>query len=221
MGQFMCKLWKAKEVRILMMGLDAAGKTTILYTLKLGEVVTTIPTIGFNVETIQEKKLGLTFTAWDVGGRDKIRPLMRHYFPNTDALLYIVDSTDDERLDDALSELCQCLNEDELRDSIFMLLCNKQDKPNAMTAEDIHKKFSEKCGTKKDIGVFPVSGINRETLMEPLKWLSERLASRQTWNVTKSSVTEAKDIVKPVTNPVGYFKQSWFYFTSLFQATEN
>ena len=58
-------------------GLDAAGKTTILYKLKLGEVVTTIPTIGFNVETVEYKNI--SFTVWDVGGQDKIRPLWRHY----------------------------------------------------------------------------------------------------------------------------------------------
>ena len=59
-------------------GLDAAGKTTILYKLKLGEIVTTIPTIGFNVETVEYKNI--SFTVWDVGGQDKIRPLWRHYF---------------------------------------------------------------------------------------------------------------------------------------------
>src|SRR3569833_64894 len=64
-------------MRILMVGLDAAGKTTILYKLKLGEVVTTIPTIGFNVETVEYKNL--KFTMWDVGGQDKLRPLWRHY----------------------------------------------------------------------------------------------------------------------------------------------
>ena len=63
------------------MGLDAAGKTTILYKLKLGEIVTTIPTIGFNVETVEYKNI--SFTVWDVGGQDKIRPLWRHYFTNT------------------------------------------------------------------------------------------------------------------------------------------
>src|ERR1700760_4966354 len=63
-------------MRILMVGLDAAGKTTILYKLKLGEVVTTIPTIGFNVETVEYKNI--SFTVWDVGGQDKIRPLWRH-----------------------------------------------------------------------------------------------------------------------------------------------
>jgi len=62
-------------------GLDAAGKTTTLYKLKLGEVVTTIPTIGFNVETVEYKNIN--FTVWDVGGQDKIRPLWRHYYQNT------------------------------------------------------------------------------------------------------------------------------------------
>lgn len=65
--------------RILMLGLDAAGKTTILYKLKLNENVTTIPTIGFNVETVKPMK-NVTFTVWDVGGQEKIRQLWRHYF---------------------------------------------------------------------------------------------------------------------------------------------
>ncbi|KAL0348143.1 UNVERIFIED_CONTAM: ADP-ribosylation factor 1 [Sesamum angustifolium] len=63
------RLFAKKEMRILMVGLDAAGKTTILYKLKLGEIVTTIPTIGFNVETVEYKNI--SFTVWDVGGQDK------------------------------------------------------------------------------------------------------------------------------------------------------
>ncbi|XP_031699393.1 ADP-ribosylation factor 1-like 2 [Anarrhichthys ocellatus] len=85
MGNIFTSLFKGlfgkKEMRILMVGLDAAGKTTILYKLKLGEIVTTIPTIGFNVETVEYKNI--SFTVWDVGGQDKIRPLWRHYFQNT------------------------------------------------------------------------------------------------------------------------------------------
>lgn len=71
----------SKVIRDVLVGLDAAGKTTILYKLKLGEIVTTIPTIGFNVETVEYKNI--SFTVWDVGGQDKIRPLWRHYFQNT------------------------------------------------------------------------------------------------------------------------------------------
>lgn len=83
------------ECRCLEIGLDASGKTTILYKLKLGEVVTTIPTIGFNVETVDI--VGLKLTVWDVGGCDKIRPLWRHYYQNTQVLIFIVDLNDDER----------------------------------------------------------------------------------------------------------------------------
>jgi len=82
MGKAISKLFEGlfakKEMRVLMLGLDAAGKTTILYKLKLGEVVSSVPTIGFNVETLEYKKT--KFTVWDVGGQDKIRLLWRHYY---------------------------------------------------------------------------------------------------------------------------------------------
>ena len=90
------KLFGKKDVRILMVGLDAAGKTTILYKLKLGEIVTTIPTIGFNVETVEYKNI--SFTVWDVGGQDKIRPLWRHYYQNTQGVIFVVDSNDRDRV---------------------------------------------------------------------------------------------------------------------------
>lgn len=80
-SKVMGKIFGSKEMRLLMLGLDAAGKTTILYKLKLGQDVTTIPTVGFNVETVTYKNV--KFNVWDVGGQDKIRPLWRHYFSGT------------------------------------------------------------------------------------------------------------------------------------------
>merc|ERR1712054_425103 len=77
-GKLFSRLSGKNDVKFTMVGLDAAGKTTILYKLKLGEIVTTIPTIGFNVETVGWKNI--KFQVWDVGGQDKIRPLWRHYF---------------------------------------------------------------------------------------------------------------------------------------------
>ena len=123
-SQLFDKFFGKKELRILMVGLDAAGKTTILYKLKLGEVVTTIPTIGFNVETVEYKKI--SFTVWDVGGQDKIRPLWRHYYQNTHGLIFVVDSNDRERIDQAKDELHRMLNEDELRDAVLLVFANKQ-----------------------------------------------------------------------------------------------
>ncbi|CAI0626094.1 unnamed protein product [Linum tenue] len=117
-------LFSKKEMRILMVGLDAAGKTTILYKLKLGEIVTTIPTI-----------------VWDVGGQDKIRPLWRHYFQNTQGLIFVVDSNDRDRVVEARDELHRMLNEDELRDAVLLVFANKQDLPNAMNAAEITDKL--------------------------------------------------------------------------------
>lgn len=90
------QFYKKSDYRCLNIGLDASGKTTILYKLKLGEIVTTIPTIGFNVETVSYKNVN--FTIWDVGGCDKIRPLWKHYYQNTQVLIFIVDSNDLERV---------------------------------------------------------------------------------------------------------------------------
>ncbi|GAB5589510.1 hypothetical protein Unana1_04410 [Umbelopsis nana] len=132
-------LFGKKEMRILMVGLDAAGKTTILYKLKLGEIVTTIPTIGFNVETVEYKNI--SFTVWDVGGQDKIRPLWRHYFQNTQGIIFVVDSNDRDRISEARDELQRMLNEDELRDALLLVFANKQDLPNAMNPAEITDKL--------------------------------------------------------------------------------
>jgi len=143
MGLAFTKLWQrmlgSREMRILMVGLDAAGKTTILYKLKLGEVVTTIPTIGFNVETVEYKNI--SFTVWDVGGQDKIRPLWRHYYQGTQGLIFVVDSNDRDRAEDAREELMKMLNEDEMRDAVLLIFANKQDLPNTMPAAEITEKM--------------------------------------------------------------------------------
>lgn len=119
-----------------MLGLDAAGKTTVLYKIKLNESVCTIPTIGFNVETVSPCK-GISFTVWDVGGQDKIRPLWRHYFQNTEGLVYVVDSADRERIEESREELFSILESDEMRDVPVVVMANKQDLPTAMSTSQI------------------------------------------------------------------------------------
>jgi small GTP-binding protein len=82
---------------------------------------------GFNVETVEYKNI--QFTVWDVGGQDKIRPLWRHYFQNTQGIIFVVDSNDRDRIVEAREELQRMLNEDELRDAILLVFANKQDLP--------------------------------------------------------------------------------------------
>ncbi|KAM9296328.1 uncharacterized protein PAF06_017236 [Gastrophryne carolinensis] len=128
------------KARIMMLGLDAAGKTTILYKLKLNETVCTIPTIGFNVETV-EPIPNVMFTVWDVGGQSRIRPLWRHYFSNTDGLVFVVDSTDAERFPEARMELQSILEDDLMRGVPFLVLANKQDLPGARQPVEVEEEL--------------------------------------------------------------------------------
>ncbi|XP_068795026.1 ADP-ribosylation factor-like protein 1 isoform X3 [Struthio camelus] len=128
-------LFGTREMRILILGLDGAGKTTILYRLQVGEVVTTIPTIGFNVETVTYKNL--KFQVWDLGGQTSIRPYWRCYYSNTDAVIYVVDSCDRDRIGISKSELVAMLEEEELKKAILVVFANKQDMEQAMTPTEM------------------------------------------------------------------------------------
>ncbi|KAJ5588563.1 hypothetical protein N7537_011241 [Penicillium hordei] len=167
------RLWGRKEMRILMVGLDAAGKTTILYKLKLGEIVTTIPTIGFNVETVEYKNI--QFTVWDVGGQDKIRPLWRHYFQNTQGIIFVVDSNDRDRIVEAREELQRMLNEDELRDALLLVFANKQDLPNAMSPAEITQQLGLQSLTRRAWFIQSTCATTGDGLYEGLEWLADAL----------------------------------------------
>ncbi|XP_046326340.1 ADP-ribosylation factor 2 [Haliotis cracherodii] len=177
MGNIFQKMFRSlmglKDMRILMVGLDAAGKTTILYKLKLGEIVTTIPTIGFNVETVEYKNIN--FTVWDVGGQDKIRPLWRHYYQNTQGLIFVVDSNDRERISEAREEMNRMLNEDELREAILLVFSNKQDLPNAMNAAEITDKLGLHSLRNRKWYIQATCATSGDGLYEGLDWLSNTL----------------------------------------------
>ncbi|CAN8099436.1 unnamed protein product [Discula destructiva] len=181
MGMTLSTIWKQwlgkKEMRILMVGLDAAGKTTILYKLKLGEIVTTIPTIGFNVETVEYKNI--SFTVWDVGGQDKIRPLWRHYFQNTQGIIFVVDSNDRDRVIEAREELQRMLNEDELRDAALLVFANKQDLPNAMNAAEITDKLGLHSLRSRQWYIQSTCATSGDGLYEGLEWLSSAVKQKQ------------------------------------------
>jgi len=189
MGGFFAKVLEKligkKEMRILMVGLDAAGKTTILYKLKLGEVVTTIPTIGFNVETVEYKSI--SFTVWDVGGQDKIRPLWRHYYQNTQGIIFVVDSNDRERIDDssgsenpsAKEELHRMLAEDELRDAVLLVFANKQDLPNAMSVAEVTERLGLNQLRNRKWYIQATCATTGDGLYEGLDWLSNTLNKKK------------------------------------------
>lgn len=175
LGPLWSRLMGNKEYRILMLGLDAAGKTTLLYKLKLGEVQKTIPTIGFNVEQVEY--CNISFTVWDVGGQDKLRSLWRHYYTGTQGLIFVVDSNDIQRVDLAKQELYRLLSADDLKDCILLVFANKQDLPNALKAQELAAKLD--LQSLHNIWyIQPCCAQDGTGLYEGLDWLSNALAKK-------------------------------------------
>lgn len=165
-----------ENVRIVMLGLDGAGKTTILYKLKLGDVVCTIPTIGFNVETVEYKNI--CFTVWDIGGQKTIRNLWYHYFANTSAVIFVIDSSDVSRIETAKEELHEIMKHDDLKNAVILVLANKQDMPNALSVGELAKQL-ELQGLKQTWHIQGTSATKGEGIYEGLDQLRAMLQNKK------------------------------------------
>jgi small GTP-binding protein len=166
-----------QQCRILMVGLDAAGKTTILYQLKLGEMTNTAPTLGFNVETVAYKNI--EFMVWDMGGQDAIRPLWRHYYENAQALIFVVDSADEERLAEAREELAKLMEEEQLKDAVLLVYANKQDMPEAKGVQDVAEALDLTSIQNRVWYIQACSASNGDGIRDGLDWLAGKLATRK------------------------------------------
>ena len=136
-SNFFSKIFGKKPTKFFMVGLDSAGKTTILYQLKLGEMVQSIPTVGFNIETV--KYQNLTFTLWDMGGAIKIRELWHHYYADSKGAIFVFDSQDlyDNRIELTAKELHGLSSEIAAYNIPLLIFANKQDCEGAMNLENI------------------------------------------------------------------------------------
>uniref|UniRef100_A0A9J2P823 ADP-ribosylation factor-like protein 3 n=1 Tax=Ascaris lumbricoides TaxID=6252 RepID=A0A9J2P823_ASCLU len=124
-----------KELRILLLGLDNAGKTTILKNLASEDIAHITPTQGFNIKSVVSDDVKLN--VWDIGGQRKIRPYWKNYFENTDVLIYVIDSSDRKRFDETGLELLELLEEEKLKSVPVLIYANKQDLVTAAKASEI------------------------------------------------------------------------------------
>ncbi|KAJ3594867.1 hypothetical protein NHX12_004172 [Muraenolepis orangiensis] len=141
MGQRVSQL----EVRVLLLGLDNAGKSTLLYKLKHDKCVATVPTIGFNVEMCEAKRgrSNIALTVWDIGGQRSMRPHWTSFYADTAAVVFVLDSSDLPRLAEARRELECTLRSDLLPPGVpVVVLANKQDAVGALTATELTERFN-------------------------------------------------------------------------------
>uniref|UniRef100_A0A6B2LLA5 ADP-ribosylation factor n=1 Tax=Arcella intermedia TaxID=1963864 RepID=A0A6B2LLA5_9EUKA len=173
MGNLFQKLFMGfgvKEMKIVMIGLDGAGKTTILYKLKFGEV-TTVPTLGVNLEMVQYNNIN--FTVWDLAGQARLRAFWVHYYRNTQGIIFVVNSCDYQRIEEAARELHSVLLEYDLKDSVLLVFANKQDLPNAMSIETISQKLGIHNIKNRMKYIQGTCAITGDGLYEGLDWLSQ------------------------------------------------
>ena len=164
-----------KPTQILILGLDNAGKTQILYCMKLGESITnTIPTMGFNIEEIQYKNL--TFKAWDLGGQQRFREMWHHYYEHTDAVIFVIDSNDRDRFKESKAELHALLNQEILRNCPFLIFANKQDLPQAAEITELKRIFEiGHFDYRGNVHLVACEAINNTRIEKGLDWLSNAI----------------------------------------------
>ncbi|EPB78574.1 ADP-ribosylation factor family protein [Ancylostoma ceylanicum] len=167
---------REREIRVLILGLDNAGKTTITKKF-LGEDLSTVePTLGFNIKTVDFH--GFTINFWDVGGQKSLRSYWRNYFEQTDALIWVVDSGDQERLLACREELRSLLGEERLSGATLLVLANKQDLPSAARVADIAKLLELDEIKSHHWRIYSCSAMTGENLLEAVTWMCDDVASR-------------------------------------------
>ncbi|XP_053930337.1 ADP-ribosylation factor-like protein 14 [Cuculus canorus] len=172
MGLQNTKHSKVKQANILMLGLDSAGKSTLLYKFKCNEVFLTTPTIGFNVDMIETRK-DFTMTFWDIGGQQKMRQAWCNFLENADGLLYVVDSSDKQRLEESKKEFVLILRNEFIKNVPVIVLANKQDLPGALNAEEITRRLNmKKYCSDRNWYVQPCCALTGEGLAEALHTLT-------------------------------------------------
>jgi len=167
---------KEKEVRILMLGLDNAGKTTIWKKFNGEDINTISPTLGFNIKSLDHK--GFQLNIWDVGGQKSLRSYWRNYFESTDGLVWVVDSADKMRLEDCKSELHKLLQEERLGGATLLVFANKRDLPGSLSAAEIKDILKLDEIETHHWQIVWCSAVTGENLLEGIDWMVNDIAAR-------------------------------------------
>ncbi|XP_075456986.1 ADP-ribosylation factor-like protein 3 [Ascaphus truei] len=167
----------AQGIRIVLLGLDNAGKTTILTRLALEDVSTITPTQGFNIKSVQSQ--GLKLTVWDIGGQRAIRSHWKKYLGSTDLLIYVVDSTDRKRFEETGQELAGLVEEDSLLGVPLLVFANKQDLLSAAPAADIAEGLNLHTYRDRIWQIQACSAISGEGIQDGMNWICKNIATKK------------------------------------------
>ena len=165
------------EARILVLGLDNAGKTTILKALSDEETENIAPTQGFNIKALSKE--GFKLNVWDIGGQKAIRAYWPNYYEGTDGLVYVVDSSDEQRIDECLENLMTLLDEEDLKDVPLLVFANKQDLDLALDAQEVLEKLKLEDVSDRTWNIQACSAMTKEGLEEGMEWLVNTISKKK------------------------------------------
>lgn len=180
MGLFVSRLYQRlfayKEFKICLVGLDNAGKTTILFQLHMGELVDTQPTIGSNVEEVVHKNIH--FQVWDLGGQESIRKGWSSYFLNTHAIIMVVDSTDHKRIPTVRDELFKLLECEELSGAVILVFANKSDSRGSLSGADLASELNLQSIKKHSWHIQSCCALTGQGLYEGIDWITQKVTTK-------------------------------------------
>ncbi|XP_055896413.1 ADP-ribosylation factor-like protein 3 [Biomphalaria glabrata] len=165
------------ELRILLLGLDNAGKTTLLKVLASEDITHITPTQGFNIKSVQSK--GFKLNVWDIGGQRKIRPYWKNYFENTDLLIYVIDSADRKRFEETGEELTELLEEEKLAGVPVLIFANKQDLLTSAKASEIAEGLNLNSIRDREWQIQACSAVSGEGIKEGVEWMTKTCNNRK------------------------------------------
>ncbi|XP_067661945.1 ADP-ribosylation factor-like protein 3 [Haliotis asinina] len=165
-----------RELRILLLGLDNAGKTTLLKKLASEDVSHITPTQGFNIKSVQSA--GFKLNVWDIGGQRKIRPYWKNYFDNTDVLLYVIDSSDKKRFEETSEELKELLEEEKLCGVPLVVFANKQDLLTAASASEIADGMGLQSIRDRKWQIQACSAVTGEGVTDGMQWVMKMVKKK-------------------------------------------
>ncbi|KTF73940.1 hypothetical protein cypCar_00025804 [Cyprinus carpio] len=165
------------ELRIVLLGLDNAGKTTLLKCLASEDVSTITPTQGFNIKSVASH--GMKLNVWDIGGQRKIRPFWKKYLENTDLLVYVIDSTDKKRFEETGLELSELIDEENLAGVPILIFANKQDLGTASPASEIAEGLNLHTYRDRVWQIQACSAVTGEGVQDGMNWICNNLVKKK------------------------------------------
>ncbi|TFK00568.1 translation initiation factor eIF-2B subunit epsilon [Platysternon megacephalum] len=166
-----------QELRIVLLGLDNAGKTTLLKCLASEEVSTITPTQGFNIKSVHSH--GFKLNVWDIGGQRAIRPYWKKYLGNTDMLIYVIDSADKKRFEETGQELAELIEDESLTGVPLLVFANKQDLASAAPAAEIAEGLNLPTYRDRQWQIQACSALSGEGVQDGMNWICSQITSRK------------------------------------------